>query len=75
MWNVFPSRNDGNAAHRIGGGRLNADRRVYVSINPDARGINPRTKEGNEGREGNRSIALIETAVSPILMQDYHCRR
>lgn len=50
MWNVFPSRNDGNAVHRIGGGRLNADRRVYVSINPDARGINPRTEEGNEGR-------------------------
>lgn len=68
-----------------GGGRLNADRRVYVSIKPDARGINPRGRRGRgvgggraagrDGGERDRSIALIETAVSPILMRDYHCRR
>lgn len=35
------------------GRQLNADRRVYVSIKPDARGINPRGRRGGGGREGS----------------------
>lgn len=47
---------------RRGGGQPNPDRRVYVSIKPDARGIN--LEKGTAERD--RSIALIETATSDL---------
>jgi len=47
---------------RRGGGQPNLDRRVYVSIKPDARGINL-GKGMTESAARDRSIALIETAA------------
>lgn len=63
--------------------RLNPARRVYVSIKPDTRIINPAHGggEGGTGEGGNngwvqdRSIALIETAVSDLNAGGYHCWR
>lgn len=50
---------------RRGGGQPNPDRRVYVSIKPDARGINL-GKGPAESVARDRSIALIETAASDL---------